>query len=176
MEFLYKSWVDLSSWSHRQVYRFTCKPESRFQALHDNKKMCHRIFGVYPNEKLHIDINPIAKLVQAQPYPVSCVHLHTFKTELVTLWNSEYLPINNKMMALSTVIFPKMDGRTHWMSDLWELNTVIQCIKYLSLIITNIYSKKVLRLSFTLIFIWAYKFELNKESQKLYTINIPLGR
>jgi hypothetical protein len=38
--------------------------------------------GVYPHKKVHIDIDPNAKPVHSRPYPVSQIHLKTFKKDL----------------------------------------------------------------------------------------------
>jgi hypothetical protein len=44
--------------------------------------MFDRTLGVYPHEKIHIDIDPNAKPVHSRPYPVPRIHLKNFKMEL----------------------------------------------------------------------------------------------
>ncbi len=50
--------------------------------LQENNKMFDGTLGVYPQEKVHIDIDPNAKPVHFRPYPVPQIHLKTFKKEL----------------------------------------------------------------------------------------------
>ncbi len=38
--------------------------------LQENKKMFHGTLGIYPHKKVHIDIDPNAKLAQSRPYLV----------------------------------------------------------------------------------------------------------
>ncbi len=47
--------------------------------LQENDKMFGGTFGAYPQNKLHIDIDPNAKPVYStRPYPVLWIHLKTF--------------------------------------------------------------------------------------------------
>ncbi len=47
--------------------------------LQENKKMFDETLDVHPHKKLHFDIDPNAKSVHFMPYPVSRIHLMTFK-------------------------------------------------------------------------------------------------
>jgi hypothetical protein len=61
----------------------------------------------------------MAKAVQAQPYLVSCVHLHIFKNELGHLMKlSVQVPQQQSEWSLSTFILPKMDGHAQWIRNL----------------------------------------------------------
>jgi hypothetical protein len=53
-----------------------------FQGLHETDKMFDGTLGIYPHEKVHIDIDPNAKPVHSRPFPVPQTHLKTFKMEL----------------------------------------------------------------------------------------------
>jgi hypothetical protein len=75
-------------------------------------------------------------------------------------------------------ITPKKDGRVRWISNLHELNKVIQCKQYLVTIITDILCKRSGYKFFTKVDISMQycTFELDKESQDLCTIIAPLGK
>jgi hypothetical protein len=49
------------------------------QVLQENNKIFDGTVRVYPHKKVHIDIDPNAKPVHSRPYPVSQIHLKTFK-------------------------------------------------------------------------------------------------
>ncbi len=49
------------------------------QVLTENAQMFDGTLGVYPNKKVHLELDPNAKPVHTRPYPVPCIHLSTFK-------------------------------------------------------------------------------------------------
>ena len=78
--------------------------------------------GIYPHQKVHIELMPDAKPMHACPYPVPPVHLQTFKHELDHLVEIGVpLPTKESEWASPTFIIPKKDGHVHWISDLCQL-------------------------------------------------------
>jgi hypothetical protein len=130
-------------------------------------------------KRVHIDIDPNAKTVHSRPYPVPQIHLKTFKMELDHLVRIDVLaPQQESEWASSSVITPKKDGRVRWISNLHQLNKVIQCKQYSLPIIMDILHKHS-RYEFVTILdisMQYYTFELGKESQDLCTIITPFGK
>ena len=90
-------------------------------------------------KKVHIEIEPDAKLVHARPYPVPHIHLSMFKCELDHLVALGVLvPQQESKWASPSFIIPKKDGKVHWISDLRQLNKVIKRKQYPLPIITDI--------------------------------------
>ena len=54
--------------------------------LLENNKLFDGWVGIYPHEKVHIDIDPDAKPVHMQPYPMPHIHLAIFKNNWTTLY------------------------------------------------------------------------------------------
>jgi hypothetical protein len=51
------------------------------QVLSEFTKLFDGNFGVYPQKKFHIEMEPGAKPRHARPYPVPVIHLETFQKE-----------------------------------------------------------------------------------------------
>ncbi len=112
------------------------------QVLKENDKMFDGTLGVYPHIKVHIDIDPNAKLMHSRPYPVPQFHLKTFKMELGHLVRIEVLTSQHESeWGSPSFIIPKKDGRVCWISNLRHLNKVIRCKQYPLPIITDIIHK-----------------------------------
>jgi hypothetical protein len=147
--------------------------------LQENNKIIDGTLGVYPRKKVHIDINPNAKLVHSRPYPVPQIHLKTFKKELNHLVRIGVLTSQQESeWALPSFIIPKNDNRVCWSSNLCPLNKVIKCKRYPLPIITDIlhkhsgykfFPKLDIRMQY-------YTFELDKESQDICTIITSFGK
>ncbi len=115
-----------------------------FRVLQESNKMFNGTLGVYPHKKVHIGIDPNAKLIHSRPYPVPQIHLKTFKNELDHLvrlvgvltsqQESEWAP--------PSFIIPKKDGRVCWISNFHQLNKVIRCKQYPLPIIMDILRKR----------------------------------
>jgi hypothetical protein len=141
--------------------------------------MFDETLGVYPHKKLHIDIDPNAKPVHSRPYPVPQIHLKTFKRELNHLVRIGVRAAQPESeWASLSFIFPKKDGRVHWISNLRQLNKVIRHKQYPLPIITDILHKRSGYKFFTKLDVSMqyYTFELDKESQDLCTIVTSFGK
>jgi hypothetical protein len=141
--------------------------------------MFNGTLGVNPHKKVHIDIDPNAKLVHSRPYPVPQIHLKTFKKEVNHLVRIGVLAAQQESeWASPSFIIPKKDGRVHLISNLCQLNKVIRCKQYPLPIITDILCKHsgynfVTKLHVSMQY---YTFELDEESQDLCTIVMPFGK
>ncbi len=141
--------------------------------------MFNRTLGVYPHEKVHIDIDPNAKPVHSRPYPVPWIHLKTFKKELDHLVRISVLAAQqeSEWTSPSFIIF-KNGGRVCWISNLRQLNKVIRCKQYPFPRIMDILRKHSRYTFFTKLDVSMqyYTFELDKESQDLCAIITPFGK
>jgi hypothetical protein len=147
--------------------------------LQENNKMFDGTLGVYPHKKVHIDIDPNAKLVHSRPYLVPQIHLKIFKTELDHLVRIGVLASQQENeWASPSFIIPKKDARVRWISNLCQLNKVIIRKQYPLPIITDILCKHSGYKFFTKLDVSMqyYTFELDKESQDLCTIITPFGK
>jgi hypothetical protein len=134
---------------------------------------------VYPHRKFDIDIMPGAKPKHVWPYAIARIHLEPFKKELDHLVRiGVFAPQGTSEWGSSTFITPKKDGRICWVSDLCELNKVVQRKQYPLPIIQGILKKRSGYAFFTKIDILMqyYMFELDKESKDLTTIVTPFGK
>ncbi len=147
--------------------------------LQENDKIFNGTLGIYPHKKVHIDIDPNAKPVHSRPYPVSRIHLKTFKKELDHLVRIGVLAAQQESECVSPLfIILKKDGRVRWISDLRQLNKVIRHKQYPLPIITDILRKRSGYKFFTKLDVSMryYPFELDKESHDLCTIITPFGK
>ncbi len=104
--------------------------------LAKNKKLFDWSLGVYPHQKVHIDLLP--KLVH-RAYPVPWVQEQTFKKELQHMVDIGILEeCRASEWALSCFIVAKRDGRVRQISDLCSLNKYIKGKQYLLPIIHEI--------------------------------------
>ncbi len=114
---------------------------------HDSSCLCHFIgcvnsLGVYPHHKVHIDIDPNAKPMHVQSYPVPQIHVSAFHCELDHLVCLCILvPWQESEWAHSSFIIPKKYGSVCCISVLHQLNKVIRCKQYPLPITTDILCK-----------------------------------
>jgi hypothetical protein len=104
----------------------TKQKEDLVKVLMEHTKLFDGTLDVYPHRKLHIDLVPGAIAKHARPYPVPVMHLSAFKKELLHLVKKGILsPQGASEWASPMFITPQKDGRVCWVSDLWELNKVV---------------------------------------------------
>jgi hypothetical protein len=73
---------------------------------------------VFIHTKRYTLIDPNAKPVHSRPFPVSQIHLKTFKTKLDHLVRIGVLaPQHESEWASPSFITPKKDGRVRWISN-----------------------------------------------------------
>ncbi len=149
------------------------------QVLQENNKMFDGTLEVYPHKKVHIDIDPNAKLVHSRPYHVPQIDLKTFIKELNHLVRIGVLAAQQESeWELPSFVIPKKDGRVRWISNLRQSNKVIRCNQYPLPIITDILCKHSGYKFFTKLDVsmQCYTFELEKESQVFCTIITQFGK
>ncbi len=92
-------------------------------------------FRVNPHIKSHIDLMSGAVSKHSRPYAIPDIHLEAFKRELICLVKMGVSsPQGASEWASPTFITPKKDGRVHWVSDLRELNKVVQLRGFIEMI------------------------------------------
>ncbi len=85
------------------------------QVLMENAQMFDGTLSIYPHTKVHLELDPNAKLVHTTPNRVPCIHLSTFKKELDHLVALGVLiPQKESEWASPTFIIPKKDREVPW--------------------------------------------------------------
>ena len=172
-------WTDVQDVVENQTHLTAHQKCDLLDVLKCHQKLFDGTLGIYPHKKVHIDIEPDAKPVHAQPYPVPRIHLSTYKRELDHLCDLGVLvPQQESKWASPSFIIPKKDGSVRWISDLRQLNKVIKRKQYLLPIIMDVLRKCIGYKFFTKLDISMqyYTFELDEESQDLCTIITPFGK
>ena len=81
---------------------------------------------VYPNNKLHLDVDPSVKPFVSRAYPIPKKQLQIIKQELDRLVTIGVLEKQGRTTWIAgTFIIPKKDGRVRWISDFRALNKAI---------------------------------------------------
>ena len=79
--------------------------------------------GTYPDEEIHLDINPPIRPHRCCAYPVPCSQLNHFKEELDCLVGISVLsPTGCSTWISGSFIIPKKDNTVRWISDFQALN------------------------------------------------------
>jgi hypothetical protein len=104
-------WTDVAEVIDKLTHLNIHQKADLLQVLQENKQMFDGMLGVYLHKKVHIDIDPDAKLVHTRPYLVPCVHLSTFKKILDLLLKlGVVVSQQQNKWASPTFIVPKKDG------------------------------------------------------------------
>lgn len=93
---------------------------SKFPTLFDGK------LKVYPDEKMHLTIEPNAVPHRSRAYPIPRMHLQTFKDELDRLERIGVLEKAGRAEWITgTFVIPKKDQRVRWISDFRALKRTL---------------------------------------------------
>jgi hypothetical protein len=104
--------MDVSDVVKTQTHLNTQQQSQLLEVLSKYPKVFSNDLGCYPHKQFHIDLQPNAKLVHRQAYPVPRLHEETFKKELEHLVRIGVLsPQGSSEWGLPTFIAPKKDGR-----------------------------------------------------------------
>ncbi len=132
----------------------------------------------YPDEEIHLDVDPNATPHRRRPYPVPHSQLKRFKQELDRLVSIGVLAPQGRSTWISgTFIIPKKDQSVRWISDFRALNKVIKRKVYHIPRIQDILSRRsgYKFLSKLDISMQYYTFVLDDASKDLTTIATPFG-
>lgn len=144
----------------------------RYETLFDGK------LKVFPNEKIHLDIDPTVAPHRARTYPVPRTQLDVFKKELDRLEQEGVLSKTGRSEWIAgSFIIPKKDGSVRWISDFRALNKAIKRKAYPIPRIGDILSRRtgykfLTKLDISMQY---YTFELDDESKNLCVIATPFG-
>ena len=148
------------------------------EVLEKYPKLFSKELGVFPYEKIHLDIDPTVPASQSRAYAVPHRHMSVFKAELDRLVKEGILAPQGRSEWISgTFIVPKKDGRVRWVSDFRALNKAIKRKVYPIPRIADILARRTgyKFLSKLDISMQYYTFELDEASQDLCTIATPFG-
>ena len=132
----------------------------------------------YPDELIHLDVDPNIKPHRCRAYPIARSQLKLFKQELDRLVKIGVLsPCGRSSWISGTFIIPKKDMCIRWISDFRALNKALKRKVYPIPRIQDILSKRSGYLFLTKLDISMqyYTFMLDDESKALCTIATPFG-
>ena len=134
--------------------------------------------GLYPHEKIHLEIDKDAKPSYKRHYPVADAHRKVFKEELDRLVAIGVLKkVGRSEWASSSFVIPKKDGTVRWITDLRELNKVIKRKIYPLRRIHDILRRRNGDKFFTKLDVsmQCCAFKLDEASSELCTVSTPFG-
>jgi hypothetical protein len=135
-------WTDVAGVVAKQHHLTAAQQADILVVLQENEKLFDGSLGIYRHTLVHIDIDPDVKPAHVWPYPVTLIHLATFKKKsdhLVCL--GVLKPQQENKWASPSYLIPNKYGSVHWISDLWKLNKVIKQKQYLLPVIMDILRK-----------------------------------
>ena len=128
-------WTDITDVVNKLTHLNANQKADLLGVLHENSKMFDGTLGIYPHQKIHIELLPGAKPMHLHP----CMHSVTFNHQLDHLIKiSALVPKQINEWASPSFIFPKKDGRVRWIGYLCQLNKVIKRRQYPLLMILDI--------------------------------------
>lgn len=94
-------------WLRSRITLLQTQQADRLVALQENRMFSDGSWSL----QVRIDIDPDAKPVHVQPYPMPCIHLSTLKKELDYL---KHLGVLQPQQENHSFIIPKKDVRVSW--------------------------------------------------------------
>ena len=132
----------------------------------------------YPDEEIHLDVDPNAQPHRSRAYPIPRSQLKRFKQELDRLVQIGVLSPQGRSSWISgSFIIPKKDNTVRWISDFRALNKALKRKVYPIPRIQDILSRRsgYKFLSKLDISMQYYTFVLDDASKELCTIATPFG-
>ena len=149
-----------------------------YKVLSQYPQLFDGILRVFPDEKIHLDIDPSVKPHRSRAYPIPKSQLNLFKQELDRLVRINVLePTGRSEWISGSFIIPKKDTRIRWISDFRALNKALRRKVYPIPRIQEILARRTgyAFLSKLDISMQYYTFELDDASKDLCTIATPFG-
>lgn len=134
--------------------------------------------GKYPNETVHLDVDPSVEPKFQRAYRVPMMHHAVYKGELDRLCEVDVLEkCGRSDWASPSFIIPKKDGTVRWITDFRALNKALRRKKYPIPRIQDILQRRSGYKYFTKIDVSMqyYTFQLDEASRRLCTISTPFG-
>ena len=146
--------------------------------LNDFTDMFDGVLRHYPDEEIHLDIDPSVRPHRCRAYPVPRTHLKNFKQELDRLVRIGVLSPQGRSTWISgSFIIPKKDNTVRWISDFRALNKALRRKVYPIPRIQDILSRRsgykfLTKMDISMQY---YTFVLDEASKNLCTIATPFG-
>ena len=154
------------------------KKEALYNVLKDFSDVFDGKLRHYPDEEIHLDVDPTAQPHRSRAYPIPRSQLKRFKQELDRLVTIGVLSPQGRSSWISgSFIIPKKDNTVRWISDFRGLNKALKRKVYPIPRIQDILSRRsgYKFLSKLDISMQYYTFVLDDESKELCTIATPFG-
>lgn len=154
------------------------KREQLYNLLKNYQDVFDGKLKVYPDELIHLDIDPTIQPHRSRAYPIPRSQLRIFKQELDRLVKIGVLsPCGRSTWISGSFIIPKKDKTVRWISDFRALNKALKRKVYPIPRIQDILSRRsgykfLTKLDISMQY---YTFELDDASKDLCTIATPFG-
>ena len=110
--------VDITYVAKQQTHLTISQQRELQKVLEKYNKLFNGTLGLYPPQKVHIEVEEGAVSKYSRPYSVPTIHLETFKAELKHLVRIGVLSKTDaSKWASPTFIIPKKDRRIRWISN-----------------------------------------------------------